>query len=89
MERVFLSLLVTHLLRTVIRSVMNSGLNPEGPGRERGGYLIPRIGVPGLRGVRVKWRFRSPVVVFTVTSHLMVSFSKGIRVSGLGKQLPS
>eukprot|EP00972_Heterocapsa_arctica_P087640 12923711-Heterocapsa_arctica.AAC.1 len=43
-ERVFLSLLVTHFLRTVIRSVMNSGLNPEGPGPERGGYLIPRIG---------------------------------------------
>eukprot|EP00972_Heterocapsa_arctica_P047439 6995479-Heterocapsa_arctica.AAC.1 len=35
-DRVFLSLLVTHFFRTVIRSVMNSGLNPDGPGPDRG-----------------------------------------------------
>eukprot|EP00972_Heterocapsa_arctica_P031853 4693276-Heterocapsa_arctica.AAC.1 len=30
-DRTFLSLLVTHFLRTVKRSVMNSGRKPEGP----------------------------------------------------------
>eukprot|EP00972_Heterocapsa_arctica_P080827 11912517-Heterocapsa_arctica.AAC.1 len=38
------SRLITHFLRTVIMSVMNSGLKPEGPGPESGGYLIPRMG---------------------------------------------
>eukprot|EP00972_Heterocapsa_arctica_P079118 11662931-Heterocapsa_arctica.AAC.1 len=40
MESAFLSLLVTHFLRAVIRSVMNSGLKPDGPGPDRGGSLI-------------------------------------------------
>eukprot|EP00972_Heterocapsa_arctica_P087641 12923711-Heterocapsa_arctica.AAC.2 len=49
--------------------------------------VVPRV--VGLRGLRVKWRSRNQVVVFTVVSHLMVLFSKGIRVSGLEKKLPS
>eukprot|EP00972_Heterocapsa_arctica_P080230 11825142-Heterocapsa_arctica.AAC.1 len=39
-ERVLLSLLVTHFSRTVIKSVMNSGRKPDGPGPESGGFSV-------------------------------------------------
>eukprot|EP00972_Heterocapsa_arctica_P054028 7960869-Heterocapsa_arctica.AAC.1 len=36
LDNALLSLLMTHCLRTVIMSVMDSGLKPEGPGPESG-----------------------------------------------------
>eukprot|EP00972_Heterocapsa_arctica_P056100 8275726-Heterocapsa_arctica.AAC.1 len=71
---------------------MNSGLKPEGPGSDSGGFgvLIILAGlavhgsVPGvivLRGLSVSSLLRRGVVVIVVTGHMLVASDSGVRVA--------